>query len=176
MLLHSTPAAAMMPGTMSEQTAPSARAPHEPTVHLTFAEAAERLHITPNAVRMRVHRGTLASVRINERTFVVWPQPAQPHEQRTHGARDERSEDRDALIETLRSENAYLRQQLDHQTHIVAGLVQRLPELPAGEPSQDAPVTHERAPTPHERREAFWHTPAGPPSALRGWIRRLIGH
>jgi excisionase family DNA binding protein len=76
MLLHSTPAAAMMPATMSEQTEPSERTTNEPPEHLTVAAAAERLNITPDAVRMRVHRGKLASVRVNERTFVLWPQPA----------------------------------------------------------------------------------------------------
>ena len=34
----------MMPATMSEQTEPSARAPHDPLEHLMFALAAERLN------------------------------------------------------------------------------------------------------------------------------------
>jgi hypothetical protein len=159
----------MMPGTMTEQHARDARAPHEPPVHLTFAEAAERLHISANAVRMRVHRGSLASIRVNERTFVLWPQPAQPHARSTHDARDERSgraEDQDALVAQLRDENAYLRQQLDHQTHIIAGLVQRLPELPAGT-VEDAPLTHERAP---QNDDATVEAPS-----LIERVRRLLG-
>ena len=40
---------------------------------------------------------------------------------------------------------------------------------------QDTAVTHEREPTAHERREAFWHAPAGAPTTLRGVLRRLIG-
>jgi hypothetical protein len=158
----------MMPGTMTEQHARDARAPHEPPVHLTFAEAGERLGISANAVRMRVHRGSLASIRVNERTFVVWPQPAQPHAQRTHDARDERAEDRDALVAQLRDENAYLRQQLDHQTHIIAGLVQRLQELPAGEPSQEMP--QERAGSPRSD-----DNPTVAPDSLVGRLRRLMG-
>jgi len=62
-----------------ERSAHASRAAHEPTVHLTFSEASARLRITPNAVRMRVYRGTLASVRVNERTFVVWPQSTPLH-------------------------------------------------------------------------------------------------
>jgi hypothetical protein len=48
-----------------------------------------------------------------------------------------------ALIAQLRDENAYLRQQLDHQTHIVAGLVQRLAELPSGAPPGAVPQARE---------------------------------
>jgi hypothetical protein len=51
----------------------------------------------------------------------------------------------DALIAQLRDENAYLRQQLDHQTHIIAGLVQRLPELPAGTDAQTMPQDRDPA-------------------------------
>jgi excisionase family DNA binding protein len=32
-----------------------------------------------------------------------------------------------------------------------------------------------QAPTASERAEAFWSTPAGAPTTLRAWIRRLIG-
>ena len=49
---------------MSEQTEPFKRTANEPFEHLTFTEAAERLNISADAVRMRVHRGTLASVRV----------------------------------------------------------------------------------------------------------------
>src|SRR5215211_3062230 len=100
MLLHSTLLPVMMPSVMSEQTEPSERTPNEPPEHLTFAEAAERLNITADAVRMRVHRGKLASIRVNERTFVLWPQPAvaeQPNELRTERTGSERDADRSAV-------------------------------------------------------------------------------
>jgi hypothetical protein len=57
-------------------------------------------------------------------------------------------------------------------------LEERLQALEAGpiagdveDPPRDAP----REPTAHERREAFWHAPAGAPTTLRAVIRRLIG-
>ena len=83
MLLHSTLLPVMMPSVMSEQTEPPERTANEPAQHLTFAEAAEGLNITADAVRMRVHRGKLASIRMNEHTFVLWPQPDQLNEPRT---------------------------------------------------------------------------------------------
>src|SRR5215207_4856093 len=83
MLLHSILLPTMMPSVMSEQTEPPERTANEPAQHLTFAEAAERLNITADAVRMRVHCGKLASIRMNEHTFVLWPQPDQLNEPRT---------------------------------------------------------------------------------------------
>src|SRR5215217_9653433 len=122
MLLHSTLLPMMMPSVMSEQSEPPERTSNEPVQHLSFAEAAERLNITPEAVRMRVHRAKLASIRVNERTFVLWRQPAvaeQPNEPRTERAGSERDADRsavhgDARLEVARlvGENAELRARL----------------------------------------------------------------
>jgi hypothetical protein len=77
----------------------------------------------------------------------------------------------DALIAQLRDENAYLRQQLDHQTRIIAGLVQRLPELPAGSPPDAVPQAREAAPpTP-----VVAETPDTTLAAWRRWWRRVTG-
>jgi excisionase family DNA binding protein len=83
MLLHSTLLPVMMPSVMSEQTEPSERTANETVRYLSFAEAAERLNITADAVRMRVHRGKLASIRMRDGTFVLWPQPEPLNEPRT---------------------------------------------------------------------------------------------
>ena len=40
---------------------------------------------------------------------------------------------------------------------------------------EDAPQSAPREPTAHQRREAFWHAPAGAPTTLRAMIRRLLG-
>jgi hypothetical protein len=119
-----------------------------PTDRLTFAEAADRLGITPNAVRLRVRRGTLATITVAGESFVVWPQPARasrrsPTDHPNDAATTARD---DALIAQLRDENRYLREQLDHQTRIVAVMAQRLAELPSGEPAQDAAQTQKKAP------------------------------
>jgi hypothetical protein len=138
---------------MTDQTAPSARKTHGAQVHLTYAEAAARLGIKPNAVRMRLQRGTLVGGKINGHPYILWPQPesAQVHETHAHGTRTAHQRPvhddplASALVEQLQRENDFLRQQVDRQTHIIAGLVQRLPELPAGsstgptpDPPQDA--------------------------------------
>jgi hypothetical protein len=111
---------------MSEPHAPSERTAHDherttsaQPEHLTYTEAAKRLGITPNAVRMRAARGTLVSVRVNERTLIAWPQPGHRHESHEPhaqvGARERTDRADERLIAQLRDENAYLRQQLDHQ-------------------------------------------------------------
>jgi hypothetical protein len=163
---------------------PAARQDTDPG-GLTVAEAAAQLEVTPDAVRRRLHRGTLAGVKASDGQWRVWL-PEQPPGHAPGPAPGERQDiartppAQDALIARLESENAYLRVTLDAEIearrradHLVAGLMERLPELAAT--VEDAAQDTQRAPTAHERREAFWHTPAGPPSVLRGWIRRLVG-
>ncbi len=62
---------------------------------------------------------------------------------------DQTGKDSDALLVQLREEVAFLRQQVERQNHLIAGLIQRVPQLPAG----DAPVA-----APEPQREA---EPAG---------------
>jgi excisionase family DNA binding protein len=111
-LLHSTSASAMMLDAMSEHTEPPERTANEQPEHLTFAEAAERLNITTDAVRMRVHRGKLASIRVNERTFVLWPQPAAPEQANEPRTERTGSERRSAVHDDARLEVARLQGEL----------------------------------------------------------------
>lgn len=121
-------------GEHSERTEPFT---NEQPEHLTFAEAGERLNISVDAVRMRVKRGRLASVRVNNRTFVVWPQPdhvEQPHEPRTE-PNSSPVQDDSRLISALESRIASLEHQLSERTeeirrrdHIIAGFLERLPD------------------------------------------------
>jgi len=142
----------MMPDAMSE---PPERTTNRSPEHLTFAEAGERLNISPDAVRMRVRRGKLATIQVNNRTFVPWPQPEQPHEPRTERTAfaNRSGVQGDArLIDALQSEVTYLRSALDAEIearrradHLVAGLMERLPELMAGDDApQDAILTPQR--------------------------------
>jgi hypothetical protein len=57
--------------------------------------------------------------------------------------------------------------------HLVAGLMERLPELAAS--VEDAAVSETLAPTASEQRTQFCSVPAGAPLTLRAWIRRLLG-
>jgi len=192
---------------LPERSTQTARTTHGDPERLTYAEAGARLGISANAVRMRVVRGTLVSVRVNDRPFVLWPQPERAHEPNEMKARARRtaheSTVRDdptghpegsALIAQLERENAFLRQQVDRQTHIIAGLIQRLPdtpELPAGDvppPSSEnasqgairAPQGGDRPPeVPEPMRPTYpvSQTPMSDTLALgwRRWWRRITG-
>jgi len=136
----------------------SERTPNEPIEHLTFVEAAERLGSTPDAVRMRARRGKLATVRLDERTFVLWPQPDRAehaNEQRTErtGSANRSAVQQDErLVAALEARIDSLERQLTERTeesrrkdHIIAGLVQRVPEIGTG---QDAPSAAQEFPGP----------------------------
>ena len=107
-----------------------------------LAAAAVRLGITPEAVRKRIHRHQLTGIKRGGKWYVVLPA-----DQNGAGPHPDSEQDHAALVEQLRSENAYLRRQLEstladlteearRRDHIIAGLLQRVAELPAP-PGQD---------------------------------------
>jgi len=160
---------------MSSPPERSERTANEPTEHLTFAQAGDRLNISRDAVRMRVNRGTLASIQTNGRTFILWPQPEQPNEQRTErtpftvraGVQgDER------LVAALGERIASLEQHLAERTEeirrrdvIIANLVDQTRALPAGEGADQDAI---RAPVSDVQ-------PAGASDSLLARVRRLVG-
>lgn len=132
---------------------------------LSVAAAADRLGFTSDAVRMRLKRGSLAGRKVEGRWVVLLPRPngdptGSERQDASSSSETQRSTERDGddanapaatreLIEALRSENAFLRDELAARTeeirrrdHIIAGFIERLPELPAttgtGYASQDA--------------------------------------
>jgi len=105
-------------------------------------EAAELLGTSTEAVRKRATRGSLRSEKRNDGRVLVWVDDG-----RTDGGREAKGEapvDGGALVEVLTEQVSYLKAQLDIRTeelrrkdHIIAGLVERVPELdaPAFEPT-----------------------------------------
>jgi hypothetical protein len=160
--------------------------PDEPSHRLvTVFEAAELLGISPEAVRARIKRGTLAKAKSPDGTVYVqldsieW----QSDGDRTHDRRAAQSRrDGDwaadgthahplmqAHLDSLKEQLAYLREQLNQEREanrenrrIIAGLVQRVPELEASSEPRESPETTapeaegvEEAPLPQERR-SWW--------------------
>ncbi len=68
----------------------------------------------------------------------------------------------DELVLQLREEIAFLRQQVERQNHLIAGLIQRVPELPAG----DAPTTRQE---PHHAMHD-----AEPAADTSSWWERML--
>jgi hypothetical protein len=193
---------------MDEPPARTARTVHDHPEQLSFSEAAARLGISRNAVRMRASRGTLATALVDDVPYVLWPQPARAHARhaaRTHDARASvpetaRHDDRlvaalEGQVARLEADVAFLHQQIERQTHLLAGLIQRLPnvaeiaageiitmepepaEEPTAEASADAPVTRKEGLGREEGPEVGYETlrPSAGESVLRRWWRRMTG-
>jgi transposase-like protein len=151
---------------------------------LSVAEAARRLGVSPEAVRKRIKRGTVEHDQDSEGLTYVYvevdnpvgnPSPdtvVNPHLER--------------LLQNQEREIEYLRGQLgaERAAHgetrrIVAGLVQRIPELEA--PPQSAPEAQTVAESASggESGEEAWETRTGPQSMDARervpWWRKLFG-
>jgi hypothetical protein len=132
----------------------------QPTERVTVAEAAQLLGMSAEAVRMRVKRGSLKSAKIKGTVYVLMDaEQTRPNIDQTGGdsnmgseRTDEQTRDRTALVDVLRSDVEFLREELKRREEvhaeesrrkdtIIAQLTQRIPELePPSEP-QEAPVT-----------------------------------
>ena len=147
-------------------------------MELSLEEAARRLGLTPEAVRKRAARGSLASRRDGRRLLIILPDQDAPPDARPDDDRPPTGHHRspaDGLTEALRAEVSYLRGELTraherldeerrrHDT-IVAQLVSRLPEL-AAPASTRAGTLAEAAPP------VMAEVPAVPAPARRPWWR-----
>jgi hypothetical protein len=125
------------------------------------------LGISEGAVRARIHRGTLETERDSGTVYV------RLNADDTTNERTEQSE----LIQTLREYNSSLERQLNAEREssaelrrIVAGLVQRIPELEAPSEPRESPET------PSEGRPSATGPPeAEEPTESRPWWRRMFG-
>lgn len=145
-------------------------------------EAAGMLGTSVDAVRKRIRRGTLRSEREDGRVYVwVDGDPdayAPPYREAPHGVQDEVRlvvEAKEAHIAALSERIDSLEKQLDvraeelrRKDHIIAGLVERVPELEAPQELREAPQTVAEAPGGvvgredeggrQERRSSWWRT------------------
>jgi hypothetical protein len=159
---------------------------------VTVADAARLLGLSAEAVRMRIKRGTLNSEKVAGTVYVTLD--ADPTVNQTAEPTSEQT----ALVEVLYEQVAYLREQLDQEREanrenrrIIAGLVQRVPELEAApEPRKsDLSASRERGggdvpPGPREEdpetvSAASTEEGEGVETPLReehrSWWRRLFG-
>ena len=120
-----------------------------PTNRVTVADAARLLGLSAEAVRIRIKRGTLASEKVEGTVYVILdPDPTRPNYEPTTNQTTDPTTDQTVLVEVLHEQVAYLREQLDQEREanrenrrIIAGLVQRVPELEAQPEPRDTPVS-----------------------------------
>jgi excisionase family DNA binding protein len=145
---------------------------------LTLAEAAEFLGISKDGVRMRVRRGTLRSEKGEDGRVYVYVSD-QDVDQDTPEPQGQAEASRE-LVNTLKEQVEDLRARLDRETEanrenrrIIAGLIERVPELESGssEPRDPSVPTQAEEPgsTPTEA------SPCPQAHASRPWWRRIIG-
>jgi hypothetical protein len=113
----------------------------QPTERVTVADAARLMGLSAEAVRMRIKRGTLASEKIDSTVYVyLEADPTRPNTERTEDQTTEQTPDQTELVDALRSEVAFLREELKSREEvraeenrrkdtIIAQLTQRIPEL-----------------------------------------------
>lgn len=142
-------------------------------------EAAELLGSTTEAIRKRAKRGTLDSETDEDGRLYVWV------DARVDGGGDRVDErvdsrvdaHRDELIERMGSEIEHLRAQLEeaHEANrenrrIIAGLVQRVPELEASEATEPR-----ESPVSASEGRVGTEAPPEQEKPVSSWWRRLFG-
>lgn len=162
-----------------------------------IAEGAQRLGLAHDSVRKKLAAGTLRGEK-REGRWWVWAPTSEPMPDSTRqkpgndpassGNVPDAMIDARELINRLEQENAYLRQTLDAEIearrradHLVAGLMERLPEIAASAPvdAQDAPRRAD--PTLRDDltlQEAYSEpvpTEVSLATAWRRWWRRMTG-
>jgi hypothetical protein len=133
------------------------------TRRVTVSEAAEMLGISTGAIRNRITRGTLEAEREEGRVFVVLP--ADMPEDTRQGNDMEYLK---AHIATLQDALEAERESSRELRRIVAGLVQRVPEL-------EAPTEPQESPETATEQEAEPHPGGAQEGAQRPWWRRVFG-
>jgi hypothetical protein len=149
---------------------------------VTVAEAAALLGLSEGAVRSRLKRGTLRKEKAKDgKVLVVLASEGSTGRSTTDSDQTttDQTADQGTLVEVLREQLAYLRDQLDHEREanrenrrIIAGLVQRVPELEP--PKEDPPSGSQNAPGT-VLEEGDEGDPAQEPEKRSSWWRRFFG-
>jgi tRNA(Met) C34 N-acetyltransferase TmcA len=143
------------------------------------AEAAEALGISDDAVRSRIKRGTLETVREGGRVFVVGDRTTDRPTAQAQPT-DRASEER--LYQEMQARIVYLERQVEEEREarrradtLLARLMDRMPEIEAPQEEQEARESSEAvedAPERAEPRPAAGEAQEGP---QRPWWRRIFG-
>lgn len=130
--------------------------------HLTVAQTADRLGISEDAVRSRIKRGTLRSVRDGGVVHVLLdadrPTTSQPTGETTDQPTASAIDPRDELIAVLREQLSAEREANRENRRLLAAVLERMPALEASEGQR--PAEHQDM-EPHEAREDGSGEPPG---------------
>ncbi len=124
---------------------------------VTVAEAARLLNLSAEAVRSRVQRGTLDSIKIDGTVYVLLDADQARPSAVQAGDQTPLIQSLQVLVQSLQDQATYLRQQLDQERkanrenrRIISALTQRIPQLleppeppePESEEPMEPPESH----------------------------------
>ncbi len=150
---------------------------------LTVAQAAEAMGVSVDAIRARIKRETIEHVREGGRVYVLLgtDQDDTSHDQDQYTAQSGAQPEtgpayRDELVEELRDRVRALEEANRENRRIIAGLIQRVPELeaPRASPEPHGPETVAEEPegTDASTGQVNRETASSRP---RSWWRRFFG-
>jgi|SRR5215203_2004877 len=161
---------------MTEQT--NQAHPNAAQTRVTVAEAAQLLSLSAEAVRSRVQRGTLASVKEDGTVYVLLGvAQARPDAAQTDtraGTQTHLSGDQTEFIASLQEQIDWLRREVERKDTLLMSLMQRIPELESPQETPKSPETASEE--PHMTHAP--PTPETPVSAAqqkRSWWRAFFG-
>jgi hypothetical protein len=141
---------------------------------LTVPEAARALGISPEAVRNRLSRGTLESVKVQGTVYVLIDSDMLRH---ISDIPTDRPGESDALISQMQGRIESLERQLERaeerdreNRRIIAALTSRIPAIEAPPEAPESPETPSGA-VPNTQARPEPETP----SEARPWWRRMFG-
>ena len=156
----------------------------------SIRDAARVLDLTEEAVRQRVKRGTLDSIKVGGSLFVLLDTDTSSDRlgSRERPVTDETSDtlsrspnDTSRLVENLEDEVANLRRQLDQANErdrenrrIIAALTTRIPELPLMREHDDPPDESGSPILPSEGEGSKADSDEREPSQRRSWLYRFF--
>ena len=139
------------------------------TERVTVREAAERLGVTPDAIRQRIKRGTIEHDKGEDGLTYVYLTPS---EDVTDTSPDSSgTEVTEALLRVYKEQVEFLRRELERKDAILMTMAQRIPELEAASEPRESPEPRSRESSPTEQ-------PAGgseESKERRSWWGRLFG-
>jgi len=136
---------------------------------ITVREAADRLGVTPDAIRQRIKRSTIRHDKGEDGLTYVYVTPSATVTDPSADTHD--SGVTEALLRTYEDQIQFLRAELERKDAILMSLTQRIPELEAPAPPepQESPVS----PSEEQERGKDREEPA--PATDRPWWRRMFG-
>jgi excisionase family DNA binding protein len=165
-----------------------------PGRRLTVSEAADALGISAEAVRSRLKRGTLRSVKDGATVYVLLDiAQSRPDTDQAPPGRDQTGDqtgDQTELVAQLRDEIAFLRDQVRRQQEITAQQAVTMHQLSAPAESDESTTVDQYEEEPQDEQHEGQETPGPGPEepatpdseatgegnvGRRGWWRRIFG-